>query len=132
MTRQEIVKILQNITFQDLKEFKEDKEKLERARNLYQRALMVVLPYSAEESAGNLKDLYTKPPMTRIISDFSTSMGKDENEEVEEDKSRRGENDASLATENLILTSDSYKSLSKDGTTMQHVFGSSFKGDVEI
>ena len=122
MTRQEIVKILQNITSQDLKEFKEDKEKLERARNLYQRALMVVLPYSAEESAGNLKDLYTKPPMTRIISDFSTSMGKDENEEVEEDKSRRGENDASLATENLILTSDSYKSLSKEqtGTTMQN------------
>lgn len=83
---------------------------------------MVVLPYSAEESAGNLKDLYTKPPMTRIISDFSTSMGKDENEEVEEDKSRRGENDASLATENFILTSDSYKSVSKEqtGTTMQN------------
>lgn len=121
MTRQEIVKILQNITSQDLKEFK-DKEKLERARNLYQRALMVVLPYSAEESAGNLKDLYTKPPMTRIISDFSTSMGKNENEEVEEDKSRRGENDASLATENFILTSDSYKSVSKEqtGTTMQN------------
>ncbi|XP_006610159.1 uncharacterized protein LOC102679004 [Apis dorsata] len=121
LTRQEIVKILQNITSQDLKVFK-DKEKLERARNLYQRALMVVLPYSAEESAGNLKDLYTKPPMTRIISDFSTSMGKDENEEVEEDNSRRGENDASLATKNLILTSDSYKSVSKEqtGTTMQN------------
>lgn len=121
MTRQEIVKILQNITSQDLKEFK-DKEKLEKARNLYQRALMVVLPYNAEESAGNLKDLYTKPPMTRIISDFSTSS-KDKDEEVEEeDKSRRGENeDALLATENLILTRDSYKSVSKESaTTMQN------------
>nr|XP_031838345.1 uncharacterized protein LOC116429485 isoform X1 [Nomia melanderi] len=68
LTRQDIVKFLQNITSQDLKTFK-DKEKVERARKLYQRALMVVLPYNAE-SNGNLNDLYTKPPMVQMIPDF--------------------------------------------------------------
>ncbi|XP_076621664.1 uncharacterized protein LOC143342066 [Colletes latitarsis] len=105
LTRPEIVKILQNITAQDLKSFM-DKEKIEKARKLYQRALMVVLPYNAEESPGSLKDLYTKPPMTQMIPDAKP----------EGDKS---ETDASVPSpvENLISTSVSYKTRDPQSTT---------------
>ncbi|XP_076237941.1 uncharacterized protein LOC143181443 [Calliopsis andreniformis] len=79
LTRQDIVRILQNITFQDLGSIK-DKEAIEKARKLYQRTLMVVLPYNAEESPENLNDLYTKPPMTQIIPDHlrDNKVNKDE------------------------------------------------------
>ncbi|XP_043251744.1 uncharacterized protein LOC122397008 [Colletes gigas] len=105
LTRPEIVKILQNITAQDLMSFM-DKEKIEKARKLYQRALMVVLPYNAEESPGSLKDLYTKPPMTQMIPDAKP----------EDDKSER---DASVPSpvENLISTSVSYKTRDPQSTT---------------
>ncbi|XP_017762652.1 PREDICTED: inner centromere protein A isoform X1 [Eufriesea mexicana] len=121
LSRQEIVNILQNITSRDLKEFK-DKGKFERARNLYQRALMVVLPYSAEESSGNLKDLFTKPPMTQMIPDFLKSeTGK--NLSVEEG-ARKEDNDVqnseALVTENLVLNPDSYKTTLKESTTMKN------------
>ncbi|KAK1123090.1 hypothetical protein K0M31_008723 [Melipona bicolor] len=117
LTRQDIVKILENITSQDLNEFK-DKEKFEQARNMYQRALMVVLPYSAEESAGNLKDLYTKPPMTKIIPDFLSESNKNEPEKGKMKKeNNNAENSEALVTENLIANHHSYKIASKDFTT---------------
>ncbi|XP_053997032.1 uncharacterized protein LOC128886319 [Hylaeus anthracinus] len=104
LTRHEIVRILQNITAQDLKSFM-DKEKLEKARKLYQRALMVVLPYNADESPGSLNDLYTKPPMTQMITDFLKSG----NDKVE---ANINNDDASIPStdENLV----SYKTTPRD------------------
>ncbi|XP_076395956.1 uncharacterized protein LOC105664048 [Megachile rotundata] len=99
LTRQQIVHILENITSQDLNAYK-DKEKLEKARKLYQRALMVVLPYNAEK--GSLNDLYTKPPMTQIIPDRSFKDSKQEDNEVRNE----------VSTENLV--SQSYKPKSKN------------------
>ena len=121
LTRQEIVNILENITSQDLFEFKE-KEKFERARDLYQRALMVVLPYSAKESPENLRDLYTKPPMTKIIPDFLISENdKNESDEGKTKKENNNvENSERLVTENLIADRNSYKTISKESTTMKN------------
>ena len=121
LTRQEIVNILENITSQDLFEFK-DKEKFERARDLYQRALMVVLPYSAKESPENLRDLYTKPPMTKIIPDFLIS--ENDKNESDEGKTKKENNNVEyserLVTENLIADRNSYKTISKESTTMKN------------
>lgn len=121
LTRQEIVNILENITSQDLFEFKE-KEKFERARDLYQRALMVVLPYSAKESPENLRDLYTKPPMTKIIPDFLIS--ENDKNESDEGKTKKENNNVEyserLVTENLIADRNSYKTISKESTTMKN------------
>lgn len=121
LTRQEIVNILENITSQDLYEFK-DKEKFEKARDLYQRALMVVLPYSANESPGNLRDLYTKPPMTKIIPDFLISENdKNKSDEGKTKKENNNvENSERLVTENLIVDRNSYKTISKESTTMKN------------
>ena len=120
LTRQDIVKILENITSQDLNEFK-DKEKFEQARNMYQRALMVVLPYNAEESSGNLKDLYTKPPMTKIIPDFLSESNENEPEEGNmKTENNNAENSETLVTENLIVNHNSYKIASKESTTMKN------------
>ncbi|XP_026667996.1 uncharacterized protein LOC108623375 [Ceratina calcarata] len=107
LSRADIVKTLQNITSQDLRQLK-DKEKLEKARNLYQRALMVVLPYNGE-SSGDLKDLYTKPPMTQMIPDDqgSENRGDEEDNEVQ---------NSEITTENFY-NRDSYKTTLKDLTT---------------
>ncbi|KAK2582472.1 hypothetical protein KPH14_004778 [Odynerus spinipes] len=71
LSRHQIVDILYNITSKDLESY-EDKDTIEKARTMYQRALMVVLPYKARESSENLKDLYTKPPIVQIISDSAS------------------------------------------------------------
>lgn len=69
LSRSEIVDILFNITSKDVNSY-EDEQDVEKARMEYQRALMVVLPYSPDNSSHeNLKDLYTKPPMVQMISD---------------------------------------------------------------
>ncbi|XP_012226045.2 enolase-phosphatase E1 [Linepithema humile] len=68
LNRREIVDILRNITSKDLEAYK-DKQKIEEARKIYQRALMVVLPYNAEDAEESIKDLYTKPPIVEIIAD---------------------------------------------------------------
>lgn len=124
LSRQEIVQILQNITSQDLNSFT-DKEKIEKARKLYQRALMVVLPYNAGESYGNLKDLYTKPPITQMIPDLLNSgNGKTV---AEEGRTRMEAIDSSVdssapsASENLVPSSATYKTTVKDtqATTMK-------------
>ncbi|XP_047366293.1 probable serine/threonine-protein kinase dyrk2 isoform X2 [Vespa velutina] len=71
LSRSDIVEILYNITSKDLEAYG-NKDKIEKGRKMYQRALMIVLPYKARESSENLKDLYTKPPIVQMISD-STS-----------------------------------------------------------
>ncbi|XP_066602990.1 uncharacterized protein [Prorops nasuta] len=72
LTRRQIVDILYNITNKDVDSF-EDIEKSEKAREMYQRALMIVLPYNAENSSENLDDLYKKPPIVQIIPDPTTT-----------------------------------------------------------
>ncbi|XP_015509545.2 uncharacterized protein LOC107216773 [Neodiprion lecontei] len=73
LSRSEIVDILFNITSKDVIDSKADKESIDKARMEYQRALMVVLPYSPNSTQENLKDLYTKPPMVQMVSDTSDS-----------------------------------------------------------
>ncbi|XP_071571491.1 uncharacterized protein [Temnothorax nylanderi] len=68
LTRQEIIDILFNITSKDLETYK-DKTTIEEARNIYQKALMVVLPYNAEDARESMKDLYTKQPIVELIAD---------------------------------------------------------------
>lgn len=72
LTRNEIVEILSNVTSKNL-ETLENKETIEKARKLYERALMVVLPYNAKDAKDNIKELYTKPPIVQIITDTSNS-----------------------------------------------------------
>ncbi|CAL7939822.1 unnamed protein product [Xylocopa violacea] len=122
LTRQDIVGILQNITSQDLNKFK-DRETLERARKLYQRALMVVLPYNANgESPGSLRDLYTKPPMTQIVPDvqkFGDNRGDDRRIKENDNGVRNSE---PSVTENLVSGRASFKVASKESTTIKNQY----------
>ncbi|EGI69365.1 hypothetical protein G5I_01902 [Acromyrmex echinatior] len=68
LTRHEIIDILFNITSKNLETY-ENKSTMEEARKIYQKALMVVLPYNAEDSKENIKDLHIKPPIVQIIAD---------------------------------------------------------------
>ncbi|XP_018370157.1 PREDICTED: uncharacterized protein LOC108765810 [Trachymyrmex cornetzi] len=70
LTRHEIIDILFNITSKDLETY-ENKSTMEEARNIYQKALMVVLPYNTEDSRENIKNLHVKPPIVQIITDPS-------------------------------------------------------------
>ncbi|XP_076763084.1 uncharacterized protein LOC143430616 [Xylocopa sonorina] len=124
LTRQDIVSILRNITSQDLNKLR-DRETLERARKLYQRALMVVLPYNAnQESPGSLKDLYTKPPMTRIVPDvqkLEDNNGESDNRKVKENYNGARDSEPSV-TENLVSGRVSFKAASKESTTMKNQY----------
>lgn len=71
LSRSEIVDILFNITSSDMDSYNDH---IEKTREDYQRALMVVLPYSTKDSRNDsLNDLFTKPPHFRILSDSSAS-----------------------------------------------------------
>lgn len=72
LTRSDIVDILYNITSKDLEAYGGNDDEIEKGRKMYQRALMIVLPYKARESSENLKDLYTKPPIVQMISDSAS------------------------------------------------------------
>ncbi|XP_011702429.1 PREDICTED: uncharacterized protein LOC105458655 isoform X2 [Wasmannia auropunctata] len=72
LNRREIIDILFNITSKDLETYK-NKKTFEEARNIYQKALMVVLPYNAEDAKESIKDLYTKPPIVQLITDSSSN-----------------------------------------------------------
>ncbi|XP_018309015.1 uncharacterized protein [Mycetomoellerius zeteki] len=72
LTRHEIIDILFNITSKDLEPY-QNKSTMEEARNIYQKALMVVLPYKAEDARENIKDLHTKPPIVQVIADPSSN-----------------------------------------------------------
>ncbi|KYN38112.1 hypothetical protein ALC56_07512 [Trachymyrmex septentrionalis] len=74
LTRHEIIDILFNITSKNLETYEnKSTHTMEEARNIYQKALMVVLPYNAraEDTRENIKDLHIKPPIVQIIADPS-------------------------------------------------------------
>lgn len=71
LSRQKIVDILHNITSKELAKVK-NKETFEKTRDAYQRALYVVLPYNANNSDEDLKDLYTKPPIVHLEQELVT------------------------------------------------------------
>lgn len=73
LSRHEIVDILFNITSKDVESY-QNKETVEQARKIYQKALMVVLPYNAEDAKENIKELYTKPPIVKMVADLSFSL----------------------------------------------------------
>ncbi|KAI4491274.1 hypothetical protein M0802_010207 [Mischocyttarus mexicanus] len=107
LSRNDIVDILYNITSKDLEAY-ENKDKIEKARKMYQRALMVVLPYKAKESSENLKDLYTKAPIVQMLSD----SGSDERlEMVFNDRSKESSSSSSSSSESseLIDNNSRYK-----------------------
>ncbi|XP_032684828.1 mucin-5AC isoform X2 [Odontomachus brunneus] len=72
LNRHEIVDILFNITSKDI-EIHKSKETVEEARKIYQKALMVVLPYNAQDAKENIKELYTRPPIVKLVADPSFS-----------------------------------------------------------
>ncbi|XP_025156770.1 mucin-5AC [Harpegnathos saltator] len=73
LSRHEIVDILFNITSKDVEAYR-NKETVEQARKIYQKALMVVLPYNAGDAKGNIKELYTRPPIVKLVTDSSFSL----------------------------------------------------------
>lgn len=73
LSRHEIVDILFNITSKDVESYR-TKETVEQARQIYQKALMVVLPYNAGDAKDNIKELYTRPPIVKLVADPSFSL----------------------------------------------------------
>ncbi|XP_070168989.1 uncharacterized protein [Polyergus mexicanus] len=108
LTRREIVDILLNIvTSKNLETFGNNRETIEKARKIYERALMVVLPYNAQDAKENINDLYTKPPIVQIISDTS-SNSKDfnawENEKIQSSTPTQEMQHDKESLENLVVT----------------------------
>lgn len=114
LTRREIVDILFNITSKDLEAYR-NKETVEKARKIYQRALMVVLPYNAENSKENLNDLYTKPPIVQIIADPSNPKNLEawKSALLQSNVSTRSDKEA---LENLVVTHASEKTSPKESS----------------
>ncbi|XP_043493045.1 uncharacterized protein LOC122518259 [Polistes fuscatus] len=104
LSRNDIVDILYNITSKDSEAY-ENKDQIEKARKMYQRALMVVLPYKARESLENLKDLYTKPPIVQMLSDSASG---ERLEMVLNDRSKES-NSGSLESTDNVLDKSRYK-----------------------
>ncbi|KAL7292266.1 hypothetical protein TKK_0013879 [Trichogramma kaykai] len=77
LNRKGIVKILHNITSKDIKSI-EDKalSAIEKTREDYRRALMVVLPFKVKDNPENLTELYKKPPLIKMVAndDVKSSM----------------------------------------------------------
>ncbi|KAL2738006.1 hypothetical protein V1478_002092 [Vespula squamosa] len=104
LSRSDIVDILYNVTSKDLEGYG-DEEKIEEGRKMYQRALMIVLPYKARESSENLKDLYTKPPIVQMISDSASG---ERLEMVFNDRSKEN-GGSSESIENFVENKSRYK-----------------------
>ncbi|XP_014603453.1 PREDICTED: uncharacterized protein LOC106786504 isoform X2 [Polistes canadensis] len=98
LSRNDIVDILYNITSKDSEAY-ENKDQIEKARKMYQRALMVVLPYKARESLENLKDLYTKAPIVQMLSDSASG---ERLEMVLNDRSKESNSESSESTDNIL------------------------------
>lgn len=65
LTRGEIVEILDNLTNTDIETLVKNRN---GGRKDYQRALMLVMPYTFKDSSNlNVEELYTKPPITHIV-----------------------------------------------------------------
>ncbi|XP_058805921.1 uncharacterized protein LOC131672599 [Phymastichus coffea] len=70
LSRNDIVNILYNITTNDMISAEHEAlNAIQKTREDYQRALIVVLPYKPEDSGENLKELFTKPPLTKMVED---------------------------------------------------------------
>ncbi|KMQ91636.1 inner centromere protein a-like protein [Lasius niger] len=112
LTRREIIDILLNITTSEDLEALQNKETIEKARKIYERALMVVLPYNVKDAKENIKDLYTKPPIVQIIAD-SSSNSKDfkvsKSEKLQSSTSTQEMQRDKQSLENLIVTHASEK-----------------------
>ncbi|XP_029168320.1 uncharacterized protein LOC114938507, partial [Nylanderia fulva] len=104
LTRREIVDILLNITSPKDTEALKNKETIEKARKIYERALMVVLPYNAKDAKENIKDLYTKPPIVKIIADSFSSNSEDFKVSKTEEQSDASSTQEIQSFENLIAT----------------------------
>lgn len=120
LTRREIIDILFNITSKDVETYR-NKKTIEEARNIYQKALMVVLPYSAEDARENIKDLYTKPPIVEFIADLSSNP---ENFETSKNKKLQAktliqEHDKQ-SLENFIVTYAPEKNLPKENLPAEY------------
>lgn len=63
LTRGEIVEILDNLTKTDIDSLRQGN----KDRKDYQKALMLVMPYTSKDSPLNVEELYTKPPITHIV-----------------------------------------------------------------
>ena len=50
---------------------------IQKTREDYQRALMVVLPYKPSDSGDGLTELFTKPPMVQMVPDDASDPKKD-------------------------------------------------------
>lgn len=115
LSRREIVDILFNITSKDFEVYK-NKETIEEARKIYQRALMVVLPFKAEDAKENLTDLYTRPPIIRVIADpslVSKNLQEWNNEQLSTSTTQETRRDEE-SLENLVVTHASEKATSKE------------------
>lgn len=65
LTRGEIIDLIENYTKTDPEELK---KKVAKGREDYQRAIMLVLPYTPKNTdTFSIEELYTKPPITHII-----------------------------------------------------------------
>lgn len=95
LSRKDIVDILQNITTKDLIS---DYRTLDKTRNDYQRALMVVLPYNSNGAEEHLKDLYTKPPMIQMLSDDDVFHEQEKNRLSNENSSKKQVSDNFIPT----------------------------------
>lgn len=115
LSRREIVDILVNITSKDLETYK-DKEKIEEARKIYQRALMVVLPYNAENSEESIKDLYTKPPIVEIITDPLHNQENYEAWKSEKLQLNKPTLHDKESIENLVVTHTSERTMSEENS----------------
>ncbi|XP_033207914.1 uncharacterized protein DDB_G0284459 isoform X2 [Belonocnema kinseyi] len=115
LSRKDIVDILHNITTKDLISY--GNKTLENTRNDYQRALMVVLPYNTNGSNESLEELYTKPPMVKMVSD-DLDTNDNENQKFE------------LPSENLITIFPTSNSVNAVSTTKDH--HKHFEGDQRL
>ncbi|KAJ8668657.1 hypothetical protein QAD02_010320 [Eretmocerus hayati] len=70
LSRDNIVDMLYNITSKDMMSIEEKAQKaIERTRENYQRALMVVLPHKPQQTGESLTELFTKPPIVKLVPD---------------------------------------------------------------
>jgi len=122
LTRREIIDILFNITSKDPETY-ENKKTIEEARNIYQKALMVVLPYNAENTKESIKDLYTKPPIVQLIADPSSSNPKDfeawKNKKLQANVLVQKTQNDKESLENFLVTYAPEKNLSKENSLVE-------------
>lgn len=116
LSRKDIVDILHNITTKDLISY--HNKTLENTRNEYQRALMVVLPYNTNGSNESLEELYTKPPMVKMVSDdFGTNDNGNEKFDLSSDEPHLF---VKQTSDNLITIFPTSNSVNAQSTTKDH------------